>query len=67
MFVYENGKAVEKTVTTGIQDQEYIQILSGLKGDEEVISSPYNAISKDLNNGDKVRKVPKNQLFESKQ
>ena len=51
-------------VTTGIQDINYIEILTGLQGGEEIITGPYNVVSKTLKEGDKVKVVPKEQLFE---
>ena len=42
-------------VKTGIQDDEYIQILSGLEEGDEVVSGPYSAISRKLEDGKKVR------------
>ena len=42
-------------VKTGIQDDEYIQILSGLEDGDEVVSGPYSAISRKLKEGAKVR------------
>ncbi|MFN4985441.1 MAG: efflux RND transporter periplasmic adaptor subunit [Ignavibacteria bacterium] len=46
------GNAVEsRAVETGISDDGYIEILSGVKQGESVISSPYQAISKLLKNG----------------
>jgi HlyD family secretion protein len=53
-------------VKSGIQDLNYIEILSGLKGEEEVVMGPYNAISKTLKDGMKVKVVPKDKLFEKK-
>ncbi len=63
VFVYKAGKVKQVQVTTGIQDDSYIQILSGLKGGEEVVSAPFAAISKDLNDGMAVQKVDKSKLF----
>jgi len=63
VFVYEKGKALLKKVKTGVQDNTYIQILEGLKDGDEVVSGPFNVISKDLKNGDKVTKVDKNALY----
>lgn len=57
VFVFEEGKAVMKKVTTGIQDNKYIQILSGIKIGEEVITGPYTTVSKQLKDGDKVKIV----------
>jgi len=58
------GKKV--IVKSGIQDLNYIEILSGLNGGEEVVMGPYNAISKTLKDGMKVKVVPKDKLFEKK-
>ena len=63
VFVFENGIAKKVNVKSGIQDNNYIQILSGLKENQEVISGPYSAISKTLNDKDKVKKVDKKDLF----
>jgi HlyD family secretion protein len=57
------GKLKQVQVTTGIQNDSYIQILSGLKGGEEVVSAPYSAISKTLSDGQAVEKVDKSKLF----
>jgi HlyD family secretion protein len=57
------GKVKQVQVTTGIQDDTYIQILTGLKGGEEVVSAPFAAISKTLNDGMVVEKVDKSKLF----
>ena len=45
-----------KEVKTGISDFENIEILSGLKEGEQVISGPYIAVSKNLKSGDMVGK-----------
>jgi HlyD family secretion protein len=56
VFVDVNGKAEMKEVKTGISDFENIEILSGLKAGDMIISGPYIAVSKNLNNGDLVEK-----------
>ena len=63
VFVYSAGKVKQVAVTTGIQDDSYIRILSGLKGGEEVVSAPYTAISKILSDKMEVEKVDKSKLF----
>ncbi len=63
VFVYANGKVKQVQVTTGIQDDTYIQILSGLKGGEEVVSRPFTAISKTLKDSMVVEKVTKDKLY----
>ena len=53
-------------VKTAIQDISYIEITEGLKGDELVVSGPYEAVSKLLKEKDKVKVVDKKELFEKK-
>ncbi|MGE7777935.1 efflux RND transporter periplasmic adaptor subunit [Chitinophaga sp. NPDC101104] len=55
-----------RKVTTGIQDDNNIQITSGLKAGESVVSGPYTAVSRELENGKKVKVVPRSELFEAK-
>lgn len=63
VFVYSAGKVKQVLVTTGIQDDTYIQVLSGLKEGDEVVSAPYTAISKVLSDKMEVEKVDKSKLF----
>ena len=65
VFIYSAGKVKQTLVTTGIQDDTYIQILSGLKPGDEVVSAPYPAISKTLKDKAEVEKVDKSKLFNS--
>jgi HlyD family secretion protein len=66
VFVLQaDGKVKKVVVKTGIQDINYIEVVSGLKDGEEVISGPYNAISKTLRDGMSVKVVPKDKLFEN--
>ena len=53
-FVYAADTVSMVEVTTGIQDDEYIQILSGISADQEVVSGPYSAIADKLDDGDSV-------------
>ncbi len=57
-FVMEQGKAVRKTVKTGLSNDADIEITTGLTGKETVITGPYR-ILKNLKDGDKVRKKKK--------
>lgn len=59
LFIKDSSKAVIKIVKTGIQDDSYIEIIEGLKGNEQIITGPYNTISKDLKEGDKVKELDK--------
>ncbi|GGK12611.1 RND transporter [Yeosuana aromativorans] len=54
VFVKDNDVAKLRVVKTGIQDDSNIEIVSGLKEGEEVITGPYNVITKTLKDGDKV-------------
>ena len=65
VFIVKADNTVEKrVVTTGIQDINYIEITSGLKEGEQIVTGPYNAVSKTLKTGDKVKTVPQDKLFE---
>lgn len=64
VFVLMEGDTVNMVkVETGIQNDKYIEIISGLKGKEEVIVDPYDAITRKLEQGKKVIKVDKDELF----
>ncbi|MBT8394764.1 MAG: efflux RND transporter periplasmic adaptor subunit [Bacteroidia bacterium] len=54
VFVKEGDKAKLKVVETGIQDDTNIEILTGLSEEDEVITGPYNTVTKSLKNGDSV-------------
>ncbi len=56
VFVFENNIAVMKKVVTGIQDNKIIEIVSGLKPGDEVITGPYSLVSKTLYDGDPIEK-----------
>lgn len=66
VFVYDNGVAKLQKVKTGIQNNMYIQILEGLKTGQEVITAPYELVSKTLKNGEEVKKVSQKELFSSR-
>ncbi|NND33500.1 MAG: efflux RND transporter periplasmic adaptor subunit, partial [Saprospiraceae bacterium] len=51
VFVHSNNVAQMVEVQTGIQDDSYIQIVSGLEEGDEVVSGPYSAISRKLEDG----------------
>lgn len=66
VFVYEEGIAVMHEVKTGVQDNKYIEIESGLEKGALVITGPYAAVSKKLKNRDKVEKTSKEDVFKNK-
>jgi HlyD family secretion protein len=63
VFSVDKGVISQRKIKTGIQDKNYIEILSGIDENESIVVAPYNAISKKLKNGDKIQVVPKEELF----
>ena len=61
-----DGTVRKQKVKTGIQDINYIEITDGLKEGDEVITGPYDAVSKTLKEKDKVKVVSKSELFDKK-
>ncbi|MBP6154965.1 MAG: efflux RND transporter periplasmic adaptor subunit [Chitinophagales bacterium] len=59
VFINNKGIAQIKEISVGIQDDAYIEVTAGLSNKEELISGPYNTISKDLKDGVKIKKVDK--------
>lgn len=55
VFVKVGDKAKIRVIKTGIQDDINIEVLTGLKKGDVVITGPYSTVSKDLNSGDKVK------------
>ena len=55
VFIVKNGTAKAVPVKTGISDDNYLEIKDGLKGGESVVSGSYRAISRELEDGSKVR------------
>ena len=67
VFVLQKDNSVKKVkVRTDVQDINYIEVLAGLKSGDAVITGPYNLVSKTLKEGDKVKVVPKENLFDDK-
>jgi HlyD family secretion protein len=55
VFVKNGNKAHMVKVTTGIADDSYMEIKSGIQPGDEVISGSYSAISRKLKDGAKVK------------
>ncbi len=55
VFILKGDSALQKTVEVGIQDDRYIEILSGIDTSDVVISGPYSAISRKLKQGSLVQ------------
>jgi HlyD family secretion protein len=50
-------------VTTGIQNDQYIIVKTGLKAGQQIVSGPYSAIQNKLKDGVKVEQTTKDKLF----
>jgi HlyD family secretion protein len=66
VFVSDGKYALAKDVKTGIQDNSYIEILSGVSENEKVVSAPFSAISKNLKDSTLIEVVKKDDLFKTK-
>lgn len=55
IFIADNGIAKSVEVTTGISDDRFIEIKSGLTGTEQVITGSYRAISRELSDQSKIQ------------
>ena len=64
--VQPDGSVKKQIVKTGIQDINDIEITAGLKEGDEVVTGPYDVVSKTLKDKDKVKVVPKSELFDKK-
>ncbi|MCE5346769.1 MAG: efflux RND transporter periplasmic adaptor subunit [Bacteroidales bacterium] len=66
VFTTDGKYALAKDVRTGIQDNNYIEILSGVAENDRIISSPFSAISKKLSDSTLIEIVKKEDLFKEK-
>jgi HlyD family secretion protein len=66
VFVIENNKAKMKEVKTGLSDDNFIEIKEGLKNGENVVTGSYKAISRELNDGSKVKLEEKKSTSDKK-
>ncbi len=63
VFTIREGRAFKTVVKTGIQDNQHIEILEGLKTGDEIVTGPYNAVSRTLNDSMLVKIVTENELY----
>ena len=67
VFVLQKDNRVKKVkVKTDIQDLNYIEIVTGIKAGDQVITGPYNTVSKLIKDSSLVKVVSKDKLFEEK-
>jgi HlyD family secretion protein len=65
VFILQNGRARQRKIQTGIQDNTSIEVAGGLADGDEIIVSPYNAISKTLKDSMLVKVVSEEELFKT--
>ena len=53
VFVIEQGKAVQKKVETGLSDETHVELTSGVKPGDQVVTGPYRTL-RDLKDGQAV-------------
>lgn len=63
VFLTDGEYALARDVKTGIQDNNYIEVVSGINEKDRVISSPFTAISKKLSDSTLVEVVDKEKLY----
>jgi len=63
VFITDGERALAKDVKTGIQDNSYIEVISGVSAGDRVISAPFSALSKKLSDSTLVEIVKKEDLF----
>jgi HlyD family secretion protein len=66
VFVKVGDKAKIRIIKTGIQDDTNIEVMTGLKKGDVVITGPYSTVTKDLNSGDRVMLKSDKEKGESK-
>lgn len=59
VFVVKGDTVDIRTITTGIQDLNFIEVITGLEDGEEIVTAPFSAISKGLKKGSTVKREVK--------
>ncbi len=63
VFITDGTYALAKDVKTGIQDNSFIEILSGIEDSSKVIAAPFSAISKKLADSTLIEIVKREDLY----
>lgn len=63
VYGFAANKVKKIEVTTGIQNDQFIIVKSGIKSGQEIVTGPYSAIQNKLKDGMIVEKTTKDQLF----
>ena len=64
VFTTDGEYALARDVQTGIQDNSFIEIITGIEDSVRVISAPFSAISKKLSDSTLIEIVPRDDLYE---
>lgn len=66
VFIAVEGDTVKAVpVTTGIQDDTYIEVTKGVKAGDKVVSGPYSVLSRRMKPGDAVTVVEEDELYKN--
>lgn len=63
--VQKDGIVRKKPVKTEIQDINYIQVVEGINAGDEIVTAPYDVVSKQLKDSSKVKVVSKEELLKN--
>jgi len=63
VFIESDGTAKQQEVRTGIQNDSHIEIIEGVNEGQKVVTAPFNAVSKDLEDEDPLEVVTKKELY----
>ena len=63
VFKLEGNIAKIQEIQTGVQDNNYIEVLEGLEEGEEIVAAPFSAISRTLKDGSAVLVVKREDLY----
>jgi len=66
VFKVIDDYVMSQIVETGIQDNNYVEITSGLSIEDDIVIAPYNAISRKLADSSIIEIVTKKELFKEK-
>ncbi len=67
VFVQVADSVNLREVTTGLQNDEHIEIKTGIKAGEFIVMAPYDAISKSLKDGSKITVVEEYELYKEEE
>lgn len=63
VFKIEDNITEKTTVKTGIQDNQFIEVISGVDTTDLIVTAPYGILSNMLKDGEKVSVVGKDELY----